>query len=159
MIGPPFAQSSDKQSLAGQFLIAMPGMTDPNFARSLVYVCAHSADGAMGLIVNAPSPETTFYALLRQLGIGSGAKPTDVPEIVVHRGGPVDTKRGFVLHSADYSSGESTVAVSDGIRLTITLDILQALASGSGPSQALFALATPGGCRVSSRPKSWPMAG
>lgn len=140
MIGLRDRPVNEERCLAGQFLIAMPGMTDPNFARSLIYVCAHSAEGAMGLIVNAPSPEITFSEVLSQLGVSPQRAGRAARQIPVHRGGPVDTGRGFVLHSADYTVGSSTVAVADDIRLTVTLDILKALASGSGPQRALLAL-------------------
>lgn len=123
--------------LSGKFLIAMPGMGDPRFAQSVVFICAHSADGAMGLIVNKPTPEVRFADLLSQLGID--AKP-GLRDIRVHFGGPVENSRGFVLHSADYSSGDSTLVVDDGMALTATLDVLEEIAKGRGPKSSLLAL-------------------
>lgn len=138
---PHASRPDEERCLAGQFLLAMPGMTDPNFARSLVYICAHSAEGAMGLVVNAPAPEITFSELLHQLGVTGGeAAPPLLRKVPIFRGGPVETSRGFVLHSADYAAGGSTVAIATNVRLTITLDILKALAEGTGPSRALLAL-------------------
>lgn len=95
--------------LSGQILIAMPGMADPRFDRSVVLVCAHSAEGAMGLIVNKPLEELSFYGLLGQLNIPLGPKGRDIR---VHFGGPVERGRGFVLHSADWArEGEGTMKV------------------------------------------------
>ena len=123
--------------LEGKLLIAMPGMGDPRFDKSVVFICAHSEEGALGLIVNKPTPELKFAALLEQLGL-DGAKPKR--DIQVHFGGPVDNGRGFVLHSGDYTSEESTLRVSDSFGMTATLDVLEAIASGSGPNSALLAL-------------------
>ena len=123
--------------LSGQLLIAMPGMGDPRFARSVVYICAHSEDGAMGLIVNKPTPEVRFSELLEQLEIPAGAEMRDIR---VHFGGPVDNARGFVLHSTDYSSGRATLRVDDSVAMTATLDVLEELAHGRGPSSSLLAL-------------------
>ena len=130
--------------LDGQFLIAMPGMQDDRFARSVVYICAHSADGAMGIMVNQPAPQITFRDLLLQLDIiPEGAEirlPDKVDAMRVHRGGPVETGRGFVLHSADYFIENSTLSIDDHICLTATLDILKAIALGTGPRSAMLAL-------------------
>jgi putative transcriptional regulator len=121
--------------LNGQLLIAMPGMPDPRFGRTVLYVCAHSADGAMGLIVNRAFAEVRFADLMTQLGIQGGYAP-DRP---VHFGGPVDSSRGFVLHSLDFQA-EKTLVVDDQIALTATRDILQAIVAGGGPHRAIFAL-------------------
>ena len=129
--------TDDEDTLAGQFLIAMPDMGDPRFAQSVVYLCAHSAEGAMGLIVNKPQPEIRFGALLEQLGIDRTA---DARDIRVHFGGPVEHARGFVLHTLDYRSDGGTLEVDDGIGLTTTLDVLEHLAQGQGPSTSLLAL-------------------
>ena len=130
--------------LGGQLLIAMPQMTDKRFARSVIYVCTHSADGAMGLIVNQRAKNISFPQLLTQLGIVSkNASETVPPEILVkqvHVGGPVDTKRGFVLHSADYFAATNTMAIDPRISLTATVDILKAMAKGNGPDKAMLAL-------------------
>lgn len=130
--------------LDGQLLIAMPTMTDKRFARSVIYMCTHSAEGAMGLIVNQRAKNISFPQLLQQLGIiPKNAAETMPPEILikeVHVGGPVDTKRGFVLHSADYFAATNTLAIDKGISLTATIDILKAMARGSGPDKAMLAL-------------------
>jgi len=123
--------------LCGKLLIAMPGMGDPRFDRSVVLLCAHSADGAMGLIVNKPSPDLTFAGLLDQLKIPRAAQGRDIR---VHSGGPVETGRGFVLHSPDYVSIGATMTVPGGFGMTATLDVLTALALGQGPHAALLAL-------------------
>ncbi len=129
--------SSENASLNGQLLIAMPGMGDPRFEKSVVFMCAHSEDGALGLIVNKPSPELEFSTLLQQLDI-------DVPrpnrDIRVHFGGPVEHGRGFVLHSGDYEGNDSTLQVDDSFGMTATLDVLEDIARGTGPSDALLAL-------------------
>lgn len=123
--------------LDGKLLIAMPGMGDPRFDRSVIFICAHSADGALGLIVNKPSPKLKFDALLKQLEIDVGPPRRDIR---VHFGGPVDNGRGFVLHSGDYTSDASTLRVSEDFGMTATLDILEAIAEGKGPENALLAL-------------------
>ena len=123
--------------LEGKLLIAMPGMSDPRFDKSVVFMCAHSVDGALGLIVNKPTPELKFGALLEQLGIDSANPQRDIQ---VHFGGPVDNGRGFVLHSGDYASEEATLQVSDDFGMTATMDILEAIADGAGPGDALLAL-------------------
>ncbi len=122
--------------LTGQFLIAMPSMTDARFERSLIYMCAHSEAGALGLVVNRLAEDITFPDLLTQLGIDC-ADPKDA--ITVHFGGPVEQSRGFVLHSADYLR-ETTLVVSHDIGLTASTDVLEAIADGSGPRQKLLAL-------------------
>jgi len=112
--------------LTGQLLIAMPGMGDPRFANSVVFVCAYSRDGAMGLIVNKPAPEIRFAELLQQLEI-EGANP---PDVRVHFGGPVETARGFVLHSDDFTSQEGTITVGGGVAMTATLDVIEVARKG-----------------------------
>ena len=125
--------------LAGQILIAMPGMADPRFERSVVLVCAHSAEGAMGLIVNKPLAELSFSGLLEQLKIPVAASGRDIR---VHFGGPVERGRGFVLHSPDWERGgaEGTMQVPGGREMTATINVLEALAKGGGPGKALLAL-------------------
>ncbi len=128
--------------LDDQFLIAMPGMKDDRFARSVIYVCAHSDEGAMGLIINQ-TQQMLFPDLLVQLGIMNEQEVIRLPrhtrEFVVRNGGPVDRSRGFVLHSGDYRV-ESSLSVSRDICLTATVDILRAISAGRGPRQALMAL-------------------
>jgi putative transcriptional regulator len=130
--------------LDGQFLIAMPGMQDSRFARTVVYVCAHSADGAMGIMVNQPAPQITFRDLLVQLGIIPEGPEIRLPDTAdgmrVHRGGPVETGRGFVLHTADYFIENSTLPIDEQVCLTATLEILKAIAVGTGPQKAMLAL-------------------
>jgi putative transcriptional regulator len=128
--------------LDDQFLIAMPGMKDDRFARSVIYVCAHSDEGAMGLIINQSQP-LRFPDLLVQLGIMNEQEAIRLPpptrDFVVRNGGPVDRSRGFVLHSDDYMV-ESSLPVSEEVCLTATIDILRAISSGRGPRKALMAL-------------------
>lgn len=136
-------ESGDRY-LDGQLLIAMPTMSDPRFERSVIYICAHSEDGAMGIIVNQAAEHIGFAELLRQLDvIGEGEEirlPATVNAMRVHVGGPVETGRGFVLHSADWFVENSTLPIDDSICLTATLDILKAIAVGRGPENALLAL-------------------
>ena len=120
----------------GHVLIAMPQMSDARFARSVIYLCAHSADGAMGLVVNKLIDSITFPDLLHQLNIES--TPTD-DQIRVHFGGPVESGRGFVLHSDDYVR-ETTLVIRDGVALTATVDVLRAMAEGTGPRRSMLAL-------------------
>jgi putative transcriptional regulator len=128
----------DESFLEGKLLIALPGMTDPRFERSVIFMCAHSLDtGAMGICINRPVEGLDFGSLIDELDIETGPETPDLP---VHYGGPVDNGRGFVLHSTDYEGEESTLAITDDISLTATLDILRALARGKGPRKALFAL-------------------
>jgi putative transcriptional regulator len=122
----------------GQLLIAMPGMGDPRFDRSVVYLCAHSDDGAMGLIVNKPAPELRFAQLLRQLGITPPEK--GARDIRVHFGGPVEGGRGFVLHSSDFESEAGTLKIDDEVSMTATLDVLERIAAGDGPRSSMLAL-------------------
>jgi putative transcriptional regulator len=130
--------------LDGQMLIAMPSMRDERFARSLIYVCAHSSEGAMGIVVNHPAPNINFPDLLVQLEVIPAADLIELPRragtVKVLKGGPVETGRGFVLHSADFFIENSTLPIDDGICLTATLDILKAIARGTGPASALLAL-------------------
>ncbi len=122
--------------LAGQLLIAMPNMRDPRFTRTVIYVCAHNADGAMGLVVNRLVGSVTFPDLLDQLGIDTKAV---TEEIRVHFGGPVESGRGFVLHSGEYHHA-STLQVAEQMALTATVDILQDIAKDAGPRRSLLAL-------------------
>ena len=130
--------------LDGQMLIAMPSMGDDRFARSVIYVCAHSTEGAMGIIVNQPAAHISFSDLLVQLEVIPAAELIQLPKraegVRVLKGGPVDTQRGFVLHSSDFFIENSTLPIDEGICLTATLDILKAIARGEGPRSAILAL-------------------
>jgi putative transcriptional regulator len=130
--------------LDGQLLIAMPSMADKRFARSVVYICAHSGDGAMGIVINKLATEVTFRDLLVQLDIVQQGNEPDLPggvdNVRVHRGGPVETGRGFVLHSSDFFIENATLPIADGVCLTATLEILRAISEGRGPDRALLAL-------------------
>ena len=124
-------------SLAGQLLVAMPQMGDPRFARSVIYLCAHSDDaGAMGLVINKVVGSLTMAELFAQLAIDPGSLDKTSP---VHFGGPVEPGRGFVLHSGDYRE-EATMPVAGNISVTATLEILRAIGEGRGPRHSLFAL-------------------
>jgi len=126
----------DEGFLSGHMLVAMPGMQDPRFTKTVIYMCAHNAEGAMGLVVNRRLDSLSFPDLLEQLGIESGLEGETIN---VHFGGPVETGRGFVLHSPDYKQ-EGTLLVSNQVALTATVDILRAIASGDGPRRHLLAL-------------------
>ena len=137
-------KKSGRGYLDGQMLIATPTMSDDRFARSVIYVCAHSSEGAMGIIVNQPAANIEFPDLLVQLDVIPEAELIQVKsrseEVKVLKGGPVETGRGFVLHSADFFIENSTLPIDEGICLTATLDILKAIAKGSGPANAILAL-------------------
>lgn len=124
-------------NLAGKLLLAMPGMSDPRFEHSVIYMCAHSEDGAMGLIVNKPAADLQFKDLLKQLSIPAMQSERTIN---VHFGGPVENGRGFVLHSADYEDNEATLQVDDHFGMTATVDVLEDLAAGEGPDISLLAL-------------------
>jgi putative transcriptional regulator len=130
--------------LDGQVLIAMPSMLDERFARSVVYLCAHSAEGAMGIIINKPASHIVFRKLLVQLQIIEDEEairlPAGADEIEVLHGGPVDKQRGFVLHSADFFIEDTTLPIDERMCLTATVDILRAIAKGEGPHRAALAL-------------------
>ncbi len=136
--------SDDEVYLDGQLLIAMPSTGDPRFSRAVIYVCAHSSEGAMGIIINQRAPNISFAELLEQLKIVPTEDRISLPSAMnamdVHLGGPVETGRGFVLHSADYFKADSTLPINDSVCLTATIDILRDIAKGSGPTQALLAL-------------------
>ncbi len=123
--------------LTGKLLIAMPGMGDPRFDHSVVYICSHGDDGAMGLIVNKSS-DLRIKTLLEQLNIA--CQIPVVGERLVHFGGPVEMSRGFVLHSSDYDANLHSMKISDDFSMTATLDVLEDLASGTGPLNSTLAL-------------------
>ncbi|WFE74973.1 YqgE/AlgH family protein [Roseinatronobacter sp. S2] len=133
-------------SLTGKLLIATPAMPDPRFAHAVVFLCAQSGEGTMGLIINKPLPDLTIQKLAHHLqlagagahsGLADGGEVADGP---VHFGGPVETGRGFVLHSQDYFSADGSVQVMDGLVLTTSSDVLAGMARGQGPAHAIAAL-------------------
>ncbi len=130
--------------LDGNLLIAMPSMGDPRFARAVIYLCAHSADGAMGIIINQRAPNISFKELLEQLNIAPTQDrirlKSGIHGMAVHLGGPVETGRGFVLHSSDSFKADSTLPIDESVCLTATIDILRDIAKGTGPDKALLAL-------------------
>ena len=115
----------------------MPGMPDPRFEKSVIFMCAHSAKGAMGLIINKPIDGLSFRELMVKLDIGVTAERADTPILF---GGPVQMGRGFVLHSADYAGADTTLAITPEISLTATVDILKAISAGRGPAKSILAL-------------------
>jgi putative transcriptional regulator len=123
--------------LAGKLLIAMPDMSDPRFAKTVVYMCAHSDEGGMGLIVNKPQKQVKFAKLLDQMSIPASPH---MREIQVHFGGPVENQRGFVLHSNDYVSDTGTLHVDDSTCMTATVEVLEDIAKGEGPATSMLAL-------------------
>ena len=134
----------ERGTLQGRMLVAMPGMPDPRFARSVILICSHSPDGAMGLRVDQWAEDIAFPHLLQQLNVlpkdDERLDDDTVRGIKVHVGGPVETGRGFVLHSPDYHNTSSTLSISETISLTATLDILKAIALGTGPRSSFMAL-------------------
>lgn len=142
--GKPSGGASIPGYLDGHLLVAMPGMSDERFERTVVYLCAHSPEGAMGIVVNRPSADMSLPDLLVQLDVVPAEAairlPARVGEMKVMMGGPVETSRGFVLHTPDFFIDQSTLAIDGGICLTATVDILRALARGDGPDRAMFAL-------------------
>ncbi len=129
-------EAADGSWLTGQFLIAMPAMPDPRFAQSVIYICSHGPNGAMGLIVNRLFGEADFEMLLEQLQIERTDEIVNPP---IYFGGPVEPGRGFVLHSPDYMQ-EGTIRIDDNVCLTATVEILHAIAKGEGPERSLLAL-------------------
>ena len=128
--------SQDGSYVTGQLLIAMPGMRDERFAKSVIYMCAHSEEGAMGLVLNQRLDSLTFAELISQLELDEKHLSRDVP---VHFGGPVESGRGFVLHTSDYQQ-DATLEVVNGVALTASVEILKAIAQGKGPQKSLLAL-------------------
>jgi putative transcriptional regulator len=130
--------------LEGQVLVAMPGMVDQRFARSVIYLCAHSREGAMGIVVNQRARRVKFSDLLVQLEVIDEREAILLPRraggMQVLKGGPVETQRGFVLHSSDYHVEDTTMPIDKTVSLTATVDILRAIAQGAGPCQAVLAL-------------------
>ena len=133
-----------RRFLNGQILVAMPDMADQYFAKSVIYLCAHSEDGAMGIILNQPSQIKSFPDLLVQLQIIAPQDritlSTQIGRFPVLSGGPVQTDRGFILHTPDFHFDQSTMSIDDSISLTATVDVLRAIAAGEGPTRAMMAL-------------------
>jgi putative transcriptional regulator len=130
--------------LDGQMLVAMPSMPDERFARTVIYMCAHSAEGAMGIVINQKAAKVTFADLLVQLDVVPSPEAIrlrpEVGSVEILKGGPMEAERGFVLHSSDFNAGDQTVAIDKSVSLTATLDILRAIAEGAGPHKAALAL-------------------
>jgi putative transcriptional regulator len=133
----PENDQTERMDLTGQLLLAMPGMGDPLFENSVIYICSHEVGGAMGLIVNKPAVDLSLSDVLDQIADGA---PEDTSDLGVYFGGPVETGRGFVLHSDDYRSAIKTQCVAGGFALTATLDVLEDIAVGKGPDKALLML-------------------
>lgn len=129
----------DPASLAGRLLLAMPAMGDPRFHKAVIYVCAHDENGAMGLVVNQRLPGVDLRQLLLQLDIPPGAAAPDAAKTPVMSGGPVESARGFVLHSSEFRHPD-TIRIDDSFSVTGTIDALKAIASGHGPRDMLFIL-------------------
>lgn len=133
---------TNKGYLNGQLLLAMPSMSDPRFSKAVIYICTHTEEGAMGLVINKPCDNIDFPDLLKQLSIDTLKKEANqklMSDITLHEGGPVESGRGFILHSADYVQ-ETTLIISETVALTATIDILTAIAEGEGPRDYLIAL-------------------
>lgn len=128
---------SDDGFLTGRLLVAMPGMNDPRFEHAVIFLCVHTAQGAMGLVVNRPADAMNFEVLLDQLKIET---TRHFPRGGVYFGGPVDLSRGFVLHSSDYCDEGATMQVNEGFGMTASLDVLRAIAVGDGPRESMLAL-------------------
>lgn len=128
--------TSDTPYLAGHLLVAMPGMPDPRFSKAVIYVCSHTEDGAMGLVINQAMDEFSMPELLKQLDIPPSQHANDIS---VQMGGPVEQGRGFVLHSSEYVH-EGTLVVDDELALTGTMEILKDIADGSGPEKSMLIL-------------------
>ena len=123
--------------LTGKLLIAMPDMGDPRFSSAVIFMCSHSANGAMGLTINKPSGNYKFRDLLKQLKIETNP---NTPEIQVNIGGPVEAGRGFVLHSPEYDSGDGTLKIGSDYGMTASFEILEELSNGQGPVKGILAL-------------------
>jgi putative transcriptional regulator len=127
--------SDDESNLTGTLLVAMPNMPDSRFARSVIFMCAHSAEGAMGIVINQVAEGLAFSDVIEQLDI----EATQHWDHAIHTGGPVETSRGFVLHSTDYES-DGTLEINEDFSLTATIDVLRDMATGTGPAHCVLAL-------------------
>ncbi|MGB6230636.1 MAG: YqgE/AlgH family protein [Litorimonas sp.] len=124
-------------SYSGQYLIATPAMGDPRFRQTVIFLCAHDASGAMGLVINRAKMDLVISDLLDHVGVDGRVRVADAP---VLEGGPVDIDRGFVLHSSDWFREESSMKIGDGLGLTSTKDVLEALVSDNAPDRAMLAV-------------------
>lgn len=131
-----FGQKDEDQDLAGMMLVAMPGMSDERFAKSVVFLCSYNEQGAMGLIINQVKEDITFNRVIENMNLRANE---DIGHIPVYYGGPVETGRGFVLHSTDYTH-EHSLIIDDRFALTATVEVLEAISLGKGPEQMIFAL-------------------
>jgi len=140
----PVRDMKNQKYLDGQMIVAMPGIGDPRFEKTVIFMCSHSSHGAMGFVVNKPASNITFKELLSRLDIIPADNhielPSEADHVHVMSGGPVEKGRGFVIHSADYFLKDSTLPIDEGIGLTATLEILRAIASGHGPRHVLLTL-------------------
>ena len=134
---PQFGRPGSGPWLEGKLLIAMPDMSDPRFRKTVIFMCAHSPSGALGIIINKYAGDLRLSELLEQIGLQCATEMADQP---VQLGGPVETERGFVLHSRDFFLDEVTLPVSDQIGLTASVEVLRAIADGKGPVQSVVAL-------------------
>jgi putative transcriptional regulator len=130
-------QASENTGLSGQLLIAMPGIGDARFDRAVVLMCQHSAEGAMGLVINRTMPNLSYLELLDQLTLPVTDAISDRP---VYAGGPMESGRGFVVHSEDYTLADASRRIGEGLALTANIDILQEMAQGGGPKRSLVCL-------------------
>jgi putative transcriptional regulator len=128
---------SASQGLEGQLLIATPQLVGSCFEKAVIYMCAHNQEGAMGLIINQRLPSLALDDVFQQLDIIRGGERA--PAMSIHFGGPVETARGFVLHSPEYALAD-TVVMDDYLALTCNIDVLKDIASGGGPERAMLAL-------------------
>lgn len=128
-------------TFAGKLLVAMPGIGDPRFERTVIMMCAHDDEHAMGVVINRPRDELTLSDVLDHLGL---AAEGDIGERIVLDGGPVQPDRGYVLHSADFAAGDATQDVAPGIKLTATREVLEAVAKDHAPERFLLALGCAG---------------
>ena len=126
----------NKKFLSGKFLIASPSMTDPRFYKSVIYIITHKKEGAMGIVINQPIIETKINNLINNLELKNNSKINDIP---ITYGGPVDTKKGFILHTSEFKD-ETTIKVDSEISLTSNINILKSIVKGEGPKKSLFAL-------------------
>lgn len=147
-------------SYQGQYLIATPAMGDPRFHQTVIFLCAHDASGAMGLVINRPKSNLVISDLLDHVGVDGAVRVADSP---VLEGGPVDVDRGFVLHSADWFRPDNSLKVSDQLGLTTTKDALEALVSDSPPDRAMLAIGyagwAPGQLEAEIASNAWLIAG
>ena len=143
-------------NLTGHFLIAMPAMTDPFFAKSVTFICTHNQDGAMGVLINRPT-DSTYDTLFEKIKVE--LLNTAVADQPVLYGGPVQPERGFVLHETAAGEWDSTITIAENTALTTSKDILESVAIGSGPAKMLLTLGyagwTPGQLEEEIKQNSW----